>query len=112
MPPVLVVLIGSQILFTMNDLLARTYLPQYGFTPEAFMKPWFLLYLLFRILGSAGQLYIFSVTPLGKTAAMFAAASIIVSNLLGFLVLQEVLTVRGYIGVTLAVIAILILAVK
>jgi hypothetical protein len=59
-----------------------------------------------------GQLYIFTTTELGKTMALFGAVSIILSNLLGFLVLKEVLPVGVYVGVSFAVVAFLILAVS
>lgn len=58
-----------------------------------------------------GQLYIFTNTELGKTMALFGAISIILSNLLGFFILKEILPVGVYVGVSLAVVAFLILAV-
>ena len=57
-----------------------------------------------------GQLYVSTVIELGKTMALFGAASIILANILGLLVLKEVLSPTTYIGVTLAVIAFILLA--
>ena len=45
-----------------------------------------------------------------RTMALLAAASIIISNILGFLFLKEVLTGPAYIGVFLAVTAMLVMA--
>jgi hypothetical protein len=50
-----------------------------------------------------GQLYIFTTIELRKTMALFGAISIILSNLLGLLILKEVLPVGVYIGVSFAV---------
>jgi hypothetical protein len=43
---------------------------------------------------------------------LFGAVSIILSNLLGFLILKEVLPIGVYVGVSFAVVAFLILAVS
>ncbi len=56
-----------------------------------------------------GQLYIFTTIELGKTITLFNALSIILANLLGFLVLKEVLSPLEYIGVTLVILSFLIL---
>ncbi|MBN1386476.1 hypothetical protein JW968_05895 [Candidatus Woesearchaeota archaeon] len=42
--------------------------------------------------------------------ALFGAVSIMLANLLGFLVLKEVLNPWAYVGVTLAVVAFIVLA--
>ena len=106
----IVIIILTQLLFTTSDLLARTHMPKQGFILTTFISGWFLTYFLIRILAMFGQLYIFTVIELGKTMALFGAVSIMLANLLGFLVLKEVLSPKTYIGVTLAVIAFLILA--
>jgi hypothetical protein len=64
---------------------------KYGFKPAAFFSVWFGLYFLLRTVAMFGQLYIFTTIELGKTMALFGAVSIILSNLLGFLILKEVL---------------------
>jgi drug/metabolite transporter (DMT)-like permease len=42
--------------------------------------------------------------------ALFGATSIVLVNILGVLLLDEVLTLRGYAGVTLAILAFLVMA--
>lgn len=106
----IVVIIGTQLLFTTSDLLARTYMPQQGFAVATFISGWFLLYFLIRMIAMFGQLYIFTAIELGKTMSLFGAASIMLANLLGFLILKEVLSPGAYLGVTLAVMSFLILA--
>ena len=108
----IVIIIVTQLLFTTSDLLARTYMPKQGFVLAAFLSGWFLLYFFIRVVAMFGQLYVFTVVELGKTMALFGATSIILANILGFLVLKEVLSPGAYIGVTLAVLAFLVLAFK
>lgn len=106
----IIIIIGTQILFTTSDLLARTYMPKQGFTLLSFFSLWFLIYFFIRIIAMFGQLYVFTVVELGKTMALFGAVSIILANILGFLVLKEVLSPFAYIGITLAVVAFIVLA--
>lgn len=104
--------LASQILFSLGDLLARANMSKLGFTTAAFISWWFLLYFSLRTVAMFIQLYILSTVDLGKTAAIFAAAAIIVANVLGFLVLKEVLSPVAYIGVILAITAILVISLK
>ena len=106
----ILIIIISQLLFTGSDLLARNNMYKYGFKPETFISLWFLIYFLIRTIAMFGQLYVFTSTEIGKTMAMFGAMSIILSNLLGFLILREVLPVGVYVGVSLAIAAFLIMA--
>ena len=111
MNPILI-LVFSQLLFTSGDILAKSQMHKYGFTISAFITGWFLVYILIRTAATFGQLYVFTTMPVGKTMALFGAASIILVNVLSFLFLGEVLSWTGYVGVTLAVLAFLILAIK
>jgi multidrug transporter EmrE-like cation transporter len=84
---------------------------KHGFAMESFLSWWFIVYFFIRIVAMFGQLYIFSSVELGKTMALFGAVSIIMANLLGFLLLKEVLTPAEYFGVSLVVVAFIVLAV-
>lgn len=108
----ILILIITQLLFTASDLLARANMSKYGFNISTFISIWFLVYFLIRTLAMFGQLYIFTTIELGKTMAMFGAVSIVLSNLLGFLILKEVLPIEVYVGVSFAVMAFLILAIS
>jgi len=107
---VFLVLISTQALFTTSDFLARTNMGKFGYHVSTFFHPWFLAYFLVRQVAMFGQLYVFSQVPLGKTAAMFGATSLVISNLLGFLFLREILSTVAYLGVGLAITAVLVLA--
>ena|SRR6266487_3871356 len=104
----LIAVIASQLLFTAGDLLARQHL-RGDFTVANFLTGWFAAYLLLRTAGTFGQLYVLSAVQLGKTMALFAAASVVIANVLGWLVLQEVLPPITYVGIGLAVLAVVIM---
>jgi len=84
---------------------------KYSFTLTTFISLWFGLYVLLKIIASFGQLYVFTSTELGKSMALFGAVSIVLSNILGYFILNEILSLGAYIGITLAVLAFIILAV-
>ena len=107
---VLSILIGTQLVYSLSDFMGRKYMSLQGFHWSTFFTGWFLVYFIIRQLAMFGQLYVFAHIPLGKTMAMLAAASILLSNLLGVLFLKEVLSGWGYVGVSLAILAILIMA--
>lgn len=109
-PLTLLVLVGTQLLFTTSDLLARSSLAGRALTPESFTTPWFLAYFLIRQVAMVGQLFIFSRIELGRTAALFGSTSIVIANLLGLLLLHETLSLPQYAGVGLALVAILLLS--
>lgn len=105
-----IVLIGTQILFSISDVLGRHYMRTYGFSTAAFTSWWFMVYFTVRIVATMGQLYVFSAIDLGKTMALFGAASIVIANVLGLLLLKEVLSPMAYLGISLAVVTFCLLA--
>ena len=107
---VLMILVGTQLVYSISDFMGRFYMAKYGFHGASFVSPWFLWYQVIRQIAMFGQLYVFTCVQLGKTMALLGATSIIISNVLGFLFLKEVLSPVAYAGVTLAVISILIMA--
>lgn len=58
-----------------------------------------------------GELYVFSRVDLGKTTALFGAASIVIANALGMLLLGEFLSPIGYVAILLAITAFVLLLV-
>lgn len=100
----------TQVLFTSSDLIGRSAMKTHGFKAASFFSFWFLAYWLLRQIAMFGQLYVFSTFELGRSMALFGAASIVLSNVLGFLLLRETLSVPVYVGVSLAVLAFLTLA--
>jgi uncharacterized membrane protein len=112
MPHILLILVGTQLVYSISDFMGRYYMSKHGFHAASFVMPWFFWYQLIRQVAMFGQLYVFAAIPLGKTMAMLGATSIVISNVLGILFLKEVLSPVAYVGVMMAVIAILIMAFK
>jgi hypothetical protein len=106
----ILVLVGTQLVFTAGDLLARANMRHKPFEIATFVSGWFLVYFLLRQIAMFGQLYVFSALPIGKMMALFGATSIVVVNVLGFLLLGEVLSVRAYAAIGLGVLAFILLA--
>jgi len=108
--PVAVVIV-SQLLFTAGDLLARGHVKD-NFSVANFLTGWFAAYLLLRTVTTFAQLYVLSTVEIGKTIALFGASSIVIANVLGWLVLREVLSPITYVGISLAVLAFLVISWK
>jgi len=104
------IIVASQALFTAGDLLARANMRRGGFTLATFLTWWFVIYFTLRTVAMFGQLYILANVPIGKSMALFGATSIALVNVLGVLLLGEVLGARAYAGVSLAVLAFIIMA--
>ena len=107
--PVLLI-IATQALFTAGDLLARANMRKGGFTLANFLTWWFIAYFVLRTVAMFGQLYVLASVPIGKSMALFGATSIALVNVLGVLLLGEVLTVSAYAGVSLAILAFVVMA--
>ena len=108
----LVILVGTQCLFTVSDVMGRTYMTRYGFKLSTFISLWFLAYMLLRQLATFGQVYIFANIQLGKTMAMFGAVSIVLSNVIGLLDLGEKISLASYFGICLAILAFIVMGFK
>lgn len=107
----LIVLAVAQLAFTASDLLARAHL-QTGFTATNLLGWWLALYFGLRSLGVVGKIYVLSPAKLGRSAGLFAAVSVILSNTLGVLALAEVLTTAQYVGVALSIAALVLSTVR
>lgn len=104
------IIVGSQLLFSISDVIGRAAMKTHGFKPAAFFTGWFVLYTLIRQIAVFGQLYIFSAMDLGRSVALFGAGSIVIGNLVGFFYFREALSLPVYVGVSLAIAAFLALA--
>jgi hypothetical protein len=105
-----VVVVGTQLLFTIGDLMARANMRKHGFTAAAFLNLSFLFYIVSRQVATVGQLYVLATVPIGKTMALFGAASIVLSNVLGVLLLGDLLSPRAYAGIALAALAFVVMS--
>ena len=101
----IVVVVGTQLIFTIGDLMARANMRKHGFTAAAFLNLSFLIYIVSRQVATVGQLYVLATVPIGKTVALYGAGSIIMGNILGVLLLGDLLSMRSYAGIVLAILA-------
>lgn len=108
----LVILLATQLLFTTGDLLARAHMRHSPFSMSSFLTWWFVVYFLIRQVAMFGQLYVFSVLQIGKTMALFGATSIVVVNVLGVLLLGEVLSLQAYLAIGLVVLGFVLMSVS
>lgn len=108
----LVVIIVAQLLFSTSDFIGRYLMSTSGFSAQSFFSLWFLVYFAIRTIAMFGQLYAFSRIELGPTMALFGVASIVLANVLGLLLLKETLSPLTYIGMTVAIVAFLIIATR
>jgi multidrug transporter EmrE-like cation transporter len=107
--PVLII-VGTQLLFTTGDLIARANMRHSPFSLATFVSWWFLIYFTVRQVAMFGQLYVLSAIQLGKTMALFSATSIVLVNVLGVLLLGEVLSTGAYLAIALVVFAFILLS--
>ena len=107
--PVMIV-VATQLLFTTGDLLARANMRHSPFVLATFLKAWFLVYFVIRQIAMFGQLYVFSTLQVGKTMALFSATSLVLVNVLGVLLLGEVLSARAYVAIAMVVLAFVVLS--
>jgi multidrug transporter EmrE-like cation transporter len=106
----IVIVVGTQLLFTIGDLMARANMRKHGFTAAAFLNLSFLIYIVSRQLATVGQLYVLATVPIGKTMALFGAGSIVLGNVLGVLLLGDLLSPRSYVGIALALLAFVVMS--
>lgn len=104
------IIIGAQLLFSISDVIGAKAMKAQGFTAASFFTWWFFAYTVIRQVAVFGQLYIYANMELGRTVALFGAGSIIIGNVMGFLLFKETMTLPVYVGVSLAICAFLALA--
>lgn len=104
------IIIGAQILFSISDVIGARAMKAHGFTAASFFTWWFFTYTVIRQVAVFGQLYIYANMDLGRSVALFGAGSIIIGNVMGFLLLKQAMTLPVYVGVSLAICAFLALA--
>lgn len=103
------ILFLTQGLFICADLLAKTALAANGFTPALATNPHFVAGMMLRMLALMGQFWLMAQQPLGKVMTLMFVGGIILTNLLGWAMFGEVLGWREYVGVALALAALLAL---
>jgi len=107
---ILLVAILTQATFLLGQIPAVSYIKTVGFTADSVYHPWFWIFTISRLIGIAGQFYLWSATELGRVSALMGCLGIILSNLLGtFLLHENTLSPSGYLGLGLAIVSVVLL---
>src|SRR5207237_1117847 len=106
----LILLVGAQLTFNVSDLMGRYFMSRNSFSLSTFLSLWFAIYMLIRTVATMVELYVFKTFELGKLVTIVSVGSIIFANILGVLVLKEVLPTIAYLGIALAMIAFMLVA--
>jgi uncharacterized membrane protein len=104
------IIVGTQLLFTTGDLIARANMRHSSFSVATFLSWWFVIYFAIRQVAMFGQLYVLSAVQIGKTMALFSATSILLVNALGVLLLGEILSTQAYLAIALVIFAFVLLS--
>lgn len=109
-PPPIVIVVATQLLFTISDFLARANLKDMPFSVSILWTRWFVAYMVIRQVATLGQLYALANIELGRSAGLFALTSLLLANAVGVFFLHDSLSARQYLGVTVGALGFLLLA--
>ena len=102
--------IVTECIFLIGEVPTAGFLYQNGFSLDMLSRPLFWIFLITRLLGISGQVYLWSEIQLGFMAALMGAFSLIVKNFFGYYFLgQPPLSLSGYIAVALICISLVLL---
>jgi len=108
----ILIILGSQTLFAISSLIARSATKDQTFTARYVLTSWFITFILIRLVATLLELYVLTRVNLGQTVALAGVCGLITANLIGVVFLKEVLTPLNYLGIGFAIIAILLLSHK
>jgi len=78
----IVVVVATQALFTIGDLMARANMRKHGFTAAAFLNLTFVAYFAIRQVAMFGQLFILASVPIRSYAGI--ALAVLAFTVMGF----------------------------
>lgn len=92
----------TESIFLIGEVPIAGLLYKHGFSLGILSHPLFWVFLITRLLGIAGEIYLLSEIPLGFMAALMGAFSLVIKNFLGYFFLgQPPLSLSGYVAVGL-----------
>lgn len=104
-------MLAAQAFYSLSDLLKKIVLRDLSF-PAALANPKFLGVSAIALVGMLIQMYVLSRYELGRTTIYLGVFALIVTPLLGVLVLQEKLSPVNWVGVGLAIVAVVLVNLK
>ena len=102
----------AQLIYSTADLGQRFTATKYGYGWHLLTKPLFLLILAIPGLGLLLQIFVLSRYEVSKTITLLGIFAVIITPILGVLFLKERFTFTNWIGVALAVVAIVLVSAK
>lgn len=105
-------IVVAQIFYTIAVVFQKKVLGGLGFSVETLLNPKFLLTLLIAGIGFVFQMYALSKTDLSRTIILLGVLGVVFAAIAGVLVFHDKLSIKNYIGVILAVIAIVLVKSK
>ena len=111
MPGILAILIG-QVFYTVADVLQKKVLGGLGFSAQTLLNPKFLATLLVSGTGFVFQMYALSKLELSKTIILLGVFGVVLAAAAGVLVFQDKLSIKNYLGIAFALVAIVLVRSK
>ena len=102
----------AQTFYTVADVFQKKVLGGLGFSAATLLNPKFLATLLISGTGFVFQMYALSKVELSRTIIMLGVIGVVLAAIAGVLVFQDKLSVKNYVGIALAVIAIVLVKSK
>ena len=106
------IIFGSQVLFALAGLIARSKTKGHAFTISQVLAGWFVAFLLIRLVAALAELFVLTRVDLGQTVALAGVFGLVTANVFGYLFLKETLHPLNYLGIAFAIVAIVLLSRK
>ncbi|MEA3248815.1 MAG: EamA family transporter [Patescibacteria group bacterium] len=105
-------IVVAQFLYTMSDTWKKAILNASGFSAATLVKPVFLLAILVAGVGFLFQMHALSKIDLSRTIVFMGMLAVIFSSAAGVIFFREQLNTWNVIGLTFAVVAIILVNIK
>jgi hypothetical protein len=99
------------LIFILGELPLADQLHRAGSAQINLLDLRFFLFVATRLVGISGQIYLWSITGIGKVAALMGISGVLLSNFLGVCIFnQKPLPIHGYVGLAFAFTSFFLLA--
>ena len=103
------IILLTQILFTFTALWAKYHLSEVENFGNILKEWWLIIYILVYTVATFMQLYVFKVTNIFKAMAFFSGFALILTVVLGYVLLNEILDWRDIMSIILVLTALIII---
>jgi len=111
MPGILAILI-AQVFYTIADVFQKKVLGGAGFSVRTLLSVGFLATLLISGTGFVFQMYALSKVDLSRTIILLGVFGVVLAAVAGVIVFHDKLSLKNYVGIALAVLAIILVKSK